>query len=241
MSPANYPMSPATRDSRPATILPHTPAVEDYLKVIWSLQQTAAPVATSRIANRLDVSAASVTSMVKRLADQELLLHERYRGATLTAEGEAAALRVIRRHRVIESFLADVLGYPWDRVHDEAERLEHAASDELIDRLAALLGRPARDPHGSAIPNAAGELDRAAHPALAELAPNEIAQVVEVQADEPEQLRYLGTLGLYPGARVEVVERAPFDGPLVLRVDGERQYLSHPLAACIRVTRAATA
>lgn len=213
----------------------HTPAVEDYLKAIWSLQQAAAPVATSSIANRLGVSAASVTSMVKRLAEQELLVHEPYRGARLTTAGETAALRVIRRHRIIESFLADVLGYAWDRVHEEAERLEHAASDELIDRLAGLLGRPARDPHGSAIPTAAGELDRAAHPTLAELPRGESARVIEVQVAEPEQLRYIGSLGLYPGARVEVIERAPFDGPLVLRVQGEQQYLAHPLAARIRV------
>ena len=213
----------------------HTPAVEDYLKAIWTLQQSSSPVATSHIANRLGVSSASVTAMVKRLADQELVLHEPYRGVRMTPGGETAALRVIRRHRIIESFLADVLGYAWDRVHAEAERLEHAASDELIDRLAGLLGRPDRDPHGSAIPTATGELDQAAHPTLAELAEGRVARVLEVQVEQPEQLRYLGSLGLYPGAEVEVMERAPFEGPLVLHVNGEEQYLAHPLAARIRV------
>lgn len=216
----------------------YTPAVEDYLKAIWMLQQAGAPVATSRIAERLGLSAAAVTAMVKRLAEQRLLRHEPYYGVQLTPAGELAALRVIRRHRILELFLTETLEYPWDRVHDEAEQLEHAASDELIERLARFLGGPERDPHGSAIPTAAGEVDRARHPSLAEITPGEAASILEVQVGEPEQLRYLGSLGLYPGADVHVTERAPFEGPLTLRVNGKDRVLAHPLAAKIRVAPA---
>src|SRR3712207_2885218 len=133
-----------------------------------------------------------------------------------SAAGELAALRIIRRHRVLELFLVDKLGYEWDRVHDEAERLEHAASDELIERLARLLGEPTRDPHGSAIPTAEGEVDRGAYPALGDLDPGESRRVLEVQVQEPEQLRYLGSLQLRPGAEVRVVEKSPFEGPVSL-------------------------
>ena len=213
----------------------YTPAVEDYLKAIWILQQSETPVATSRIAERLELTAAAVTAMVKRLAEQGLLRHERYQGVRLTPAGELAALRIIRRHRVLELFLAETLGYAWDRVHDEAERLEHAASDELIERLAQLLGGPARDPHGSAIPTASGEMDCVQYPTLADLAAGSAGRVLEVQVHEPEQLRYLGTLQLYPGAEVEVTEHAPFDGPLSLRVNGEPRVLARALAERIRV------
>jgi len=213
----------------------YSPVVEDYLKAVWNLQQTEAPVATSRIAERLGLSAAAVTAMIKRLAEQKLLRHEPYYGVRLTAVGELAALRIIRRHRVLELFLAEVLGYEWDRVHDEAERLEHAASDELIERLARLLGEPERDPHGSAIPTREGEMDQSRYPALAELEPGDQTRVLEVEVQEAEQLRYLGSLDLYPGAEVEVTGKSPFEGPISLRVNGEPQVISHALAQRIRV------
>jgi DtxR family Mn-dependent transcriptional regulator len=199
-----------------------SPVVEDYLKAIWMLQQLESPVSTSRIAERLQLTAAAVTAMVKRLAEQKLLRHEPYYGVTLTATGELAALRIIRRHRVLELFLSEMLGYEWDRVHEEAERLEHAASDELIERLARLLGEPERDPHAD-------------YPALSEIAMGEPVRVLEVQVSEPEQLRYLGSLDLYPGARVVVTARAPFEGPLSLQVNGREQVLSRALADRIRV------
>ena len=208
----------------------YTPVVEDYLKAIWTLQQSEAPVSTSRIAERLGLTAAAVTAMVKRLAENGLLRHEPYYGVRLTPAGELAGLRIIRRHRVLELFLTEKLGYEWDRVHDEAERLEHAASDELIERLARLLGEPERDPHGAAIPTAEGEVDRAVYPSLADLTAGESVRIVEVRVHEPEQLRYLGSLDLYPGARVEVVETAPFDGPISLTVNGAPCVLSRSLA-----------
>lgn len=213
----------------------YSSVVEDYLKAIWMLQQSEAPVATSRIAEHLGLSSAAVTAMVKRLAEQGLLQHEPYYGVRLTQEGELASLQVVRRHRVLELFLVEVLGYEWDRVHEEAERLEHAASDELIERLARLLGEPDRDPHGSAIPSASGEMEQVDYPLLAELVPGTAARVVEVRVQEPEQLRYVGSLGLYPDARVEVVECAPFEGPISLRVNREPRVIARALAERIRV------
>ena len=208
----------------------YTPVVEDYLKAIWALQQADAPVSTSRIAERLGVSAAAVTAMVKRLAENDLLRHEPYYGVLLTPAGELASLRIIRRHRVLELFLTEKLGYEWDCVHDEAERLEHAASDELIERLARLLGEPERDPHGSAIPTAEGEVDKAVYPSLADLAVGDAVRIVEVAVHEAEQLRYLGSLDLYPGALVQVTDSAPFDGPISLTVNGEPRVLARALA-----------
>jgi DtxR family transcriptional regulator, Mn-dependent transcriptional regulator len=213
----------------------YTPVVEDYLKAIWMLQQQESPVSTSRIAERLGLTAAAVTAMIKRLAEQGLLRHEPYYGVRLTAQGELAALRIIRRHRVLELFLAEKLGYEWDRVHDEAERLEHAASDELIERLARLMGEPERDPHGNAIPTAQGEVDTSRYPALGDLEPGHPRRVLEVEVEEPEQLRYLGSLDLYPGAEVEVVRKSPFEGPVSLQVNGSPQVISHSLAQRIRV------
>ena len=213
----------------------YTPVVEDYLKAIWMLQQQESPVSTSRIAERLELTPAAVTAMIKRLDEQGLLRHEPYYGVRLMAAGELAALRIIRRHRVLELFLAETLGYAWDRVHDEAERLEHAASDELIERLARLLGEPERDPHGNAIPTAQGEMDTSRYPALGDLEPGESRRVLEVEVEEAEQLRYLGSLDLYPGAEVEVVRKSPFEGPVSLQVNGSPQVISHELAQRIRV------
>ena len=127
-------------------------SIEDYLKVIFELEVVGGVAGTNEIASSLNIAPASVSGMVRRLAELGLIAHERYRGARLTKAGRRAALRTIRRHRVIESYLTTALGYTWDRVHDEAERLEHAASDELIDRMAAAIGEPSTDPHGSPIP-----------------------------------------------------------------------------------------
>lgn len=210
--------------------------VEDYLKSIWMLQQGGGEaVSTSRIAERLGLTAAAVTAMVKRLAEQHLVSHEPYYGVRLTAPGELAALRIIRRHRVLELFLQQVLGYDWDRVHDEAERLEHAASDELIERLARFLGEPDRDPHGASIPTIDGEVDTTEHPVLSELEPGRRMLVLEVTTGDSEHLRYLGSLDLYPGATVEVLERAPFRGPITIAVNDARRVLAYDLAERIRI------
>lgn len=218
-----------------------TPAVEDYLKTIWMLQQVETPVSTSRIAERLELSAAAVTAMVKRLAQQKLLHHEPYYGVRLTAFGELAALRVIRRHRILELFLAEVLGYTWDRVHAEAERLEHAVSDHMIERLAGLLGKPERDPHGNVIPTVEGEMDVAVYSTLADMAPGETGCVVEVRVQESEQLRCLGSLDLYPGARVEIMDRVPREGPVSLMVNGTLRVVPWVLAEQVYIAPAENA
>jgi DtxR family Mn-dependent transcriptional regulator len=197
---------------------PLTAPVEDYLKVIFELGAGGGVAGTNEIASTLGVAPASVSGMVRRLADQGLIAHERYRGVQLTKAGRLAALRTIRRHRVIEAYLTTALGYPWDRVHDEAERLEHAASDELIDRMAAAIGEPTTDPHGAPIPTRDGTLDEPALQTLDAVAVGSRVCIQRVGDRDPEQLRYLAELGIMPGRRVEVLARAPFDGPISLRV-----------------------
>jgi DtxR family Mn-dependent transcriptional regulator len=215
----------------------YTAPVEDYLKVIYEIERQAGAAATNDIAQRLAIAPASVSGMVRRLADQGLLEHERYRGVRLTESGRRVALRTIRRHRVIEAYLTKALGYPWDLVHDEAERLEHAASDELIDRMAAAIGEPATDPHGAPIPTREGEIDEGTPLTLAELALGEHARVVRVSDDDAPRLRYLSEVGLTPGADVLILSRAPFGGPLALRVSGVERLIGPTLAAVVMVER----
>ncbi|UCF21589.1 MAG: metal-dependent transcriptional regulator [Gemmatimonadota bacterium] len=213
----------------------HSRAVEDYLKAIRHLQREDAPVSTSSLAQQLDRTPASVTNMVKSLAEQGLVDHEPYHGVRLSASGERAALRIIRRHRVIESYLIERLGYSWDRVHAEAERLEHAASDELVERMAEALGHPALDPHGSPIPSAKGELTEERHPRLSEMPEGATVIVREVSDADEGRLRYLAELGLFPGTRVEVLEPEPYEGPMRVRVAGEERSLGLNLAEIVRV------
>jgi DtxR family Mn-dependent transcriptional regulator len=210
-------------------------AVEDYLKAIRILQTEGGPVSTSALAQRLGRSPASVTNMVKSLAERGLVDHEPYHGVRLSEQGEREALRIIRRHRVIEAYLIEKLGYSWDEVHAEAERLEHAASDEMVERMAAVLGHPKLDPHGSPIPTAEGVVSETRHPPLSELGEGEVAVVREVSDADEGRLRYLAELGLYPGTRVKVLDSEPFEGPIRVKVDGEERSLGRGLAEIIRV------
>ena len=196
-----------------------TAPAEDYLKAIYELERSGNAAGTNEIAAQLAIAPASVSGMVRRLADQGLIEHERYHGVRLTDAGRRAALRTLRRHRIIEAYLAQALGYAWDRVHDEAERLEHAASDELIDRMAAAIGEPARDPHGAPIPTREGSVDEPRLTSIDELAVGERARVRRVSDRDGDRLRYLAELGMTPGTTFEVVERAPFDGPITVRLD----------------------
>ena len=214
-----------------------TGPVEDYLKAIFDLERSGTAAETNAIARRLDIAPASVSGMVRRLARQGLITHERYYGARLTAAGRRAALQTIRRHRVIEAYLTEALGYSWDRVHDEAERLEHAASDELIDRMAKAIGEPATDPHGAPIPSREGTLREKAAIPLASLPEGATAKVERVSDHSAERLRYLAELGVVPGATVKLVERAPFDGPITVKVDATKKTIGSELAAQILVTR----
>jgi DtxR family Mn-dependent transcriptional regulator len=212
-----------------------SPAVEDYLKAIYQLSGQGTAASTSALAERLGVAAGSVTGMLKRLAEQGLVEHTRYYGARLTPAGEAHALRTIRHHRVLELFLVEVLGYSWDRVHDEAERLEHAVSEELIDRMAGVLGEPGQDPHGAPIPTASGELHEVALPSLLEIDIGVPAVLRQVPDDDSAALRYFATLELVPGAHVAVLERAPFEGPVRLRVGMRECSIGTRLASKVRV------
>lgn len=209
---------------------PLTGQAEDYLKAIYELEQRGSAAGTNDIAARLGIAAASVSGMVQRLARLGVVRAERYRGARLTATGRAAALRLIRRHRIIECYLVDRLGFGWDDVHDEAERLEHAASDELIARMAEAIGNPTEDPHGAPIPTAAGEVDETRLASIADLASGEHATVVRVSDRDPAFLRYLDGMGIRPGASVTVLEKSPFDGPVRLRVGGTEHAVGTPAA-----------
>jgi len=206
-------------------------AIEDYLKAIYDMERAGEKVTTSALATRLGVQPASVTGMTKRLADMDLVTHIPYGAATLTFEGRREALSVIRHHRLIERFLADTLDVPWDEVHEEAHKLEHAVSDALVDRIEAFLGHPATCPHGSPIPSSDGEIVEAAQISLAELPIGQPAIVSEVDDEAAVLLRYLGELGLRPGTAVETLNVAPFDGPITYRVADQTR------SAGARVTR----
>jgi DtxR family Mn-dependent transcriptional regulator len=201
-----------------AATAPLSGPVEDYLKAIYDLERDAHPAATNDIAERLAISPASVSGMMRRLSEQGLITHEPYRGARLTADGRRAALRTLRRHRILECYLTEVLGYPWDRVHDEAEQLEHAASEELIERMAKALGDPLRDPHGAPIPSRDGVVEDAPRRTLADAAIGERVRVRQVMDENGERLRYLAELGIRPGSIIRLLDRAPFDGPITLWV-----------------------
>lgn len=215
-----------------------TPAVEDYLKAIYQLAEGDAAVGTSAIADRLGVAPGSVTGMLKRLGQQGLVEHERYQGARLTGAGRREAIRMIRRHRILELFMVEVLGYTWDQVHAEAERLEHAVSDGMVDRMAHVLGDPEVDPHGHPIPSSHGLIRVPAFPSLADLEPGDTGTLRRVSDEDPEALRYLARLNLIPGVQVEVLERMPFKGPVRVRVGETEEMIGLELAARLRIEKA---
>lgn len=209
---------------------PLSRSAEDYLKAIYRLSEGGRPASTSQIAEALALAAPSVSGMIKRLSEQGLLAHEPYRGVTLTPQGRREAVRMVRRHRLIESYLVGFLGYRWDDVHDEAERLEHAVSDELVERMAAVLGHPTTDPHGDPIPGADGAEPVALLVPLAEVPPGTDAEIRRVDTSDAERLRYLAAIGLVPGTQLRVLDHQPFRGPLTLALDGREQVLGHDLA-----------
>jgi DtxR family Mn-dependent transcriptional regulator len=221
-------MSPALR-SEPEL----TRSVEDYLKTIYRLTGQGGFAATTDIAGILAVAPPSVSGMVKRLSEAGLIEHVPYRGVQLTNQGRRAALRTIRRHRVLELYLTKFLGYDWDHVHDEAERLEHAVSDTLIDRMAAALGDPAYDPHGAPIPTADGDIEEAALVTLADAPVGAVVVVRQVADDDPERLRYVAHLGLTPGVRLAITARHPFNGPTMVSVDGVERIVGQELARAL--------
>lgn len=213
-----------------------TQAVEDYLKTIYELQAGDKQVSTTALAERLGVAPASVTGMVKKLATMKLVVHQPYQGVTLTRAGETIALEVVRHHRLVESYLSEALGVPWDQVHAEADKWEHVLSEDLEDRIDALLGHPTTDPHGAPIPARDGSLPAGEFRRLVDLPVGETAVVAEVSDHDPALLRYLGEMGLYPQVRVSVVSAAPFEGPLTVRVGKSEHALGREVAGHILVS-----
>ncbi len=197
-----------------------TKSTEDYLKAIFELEFTTGAAQTRAIADALEIAPPSVSGMVKRLSESGLLEHVPYKGVQLTGSGKQAALRILRRHRILETYLTSKLGYAWDSVHQEAERLEHAVSDELIERMAMALGNPRHDPHGAPIPTPAGEMEHEELVTLADVPEGELAELRRVSDKDPGLLRYLASLGLKPGVTLEVGARQPFRGPLAIRLLG---------------------
>lgn len=208
-------------------------AVEDYLKNIYLLSFHHTPVTTSRIASRLGVATASVSAMLRRLTEAELLVRSGGRGHVLTEHGEAHALHVVRRHRLLETYLGQQLGMSWDEVHDEAEMLEHALSDRLTDRIDEALGHPSRDPHGDPIPPSAGDHVEDWTGRLQDAPHGARFRVERVLDEDSDALRYLADLGIRPGVTLEVGERAPFGGPLWVTIEDRQHALGAPLTGIV--------
>ncbi len=211
-------------------------AIQDYAKAIYALERRAdGPVSTNDLAERLGVTPASVSAMLKKLAERGLVEHVPYKGVLLTAEGRRVALEVMRHHRLLETYLAEHLGVPWDRVHAEAEALEHVISEDLEARIAAKLGEPTHDPHGDPIPSADLRIDEGESHALESLQAGATGRFVRVSDEDPEMLRYLDERGVRLGDDLEVVDRQPFGGPLTVRFGGTLHTLGGGLARAMRV------
>jgi DtxR family Mn-dependent transcriptional regulator len=213
-----------------------SPAMQDYAKAIYSLEtRSGGAVSTTALAERLRITPASVSAMLHRLAEQGLVEYEPYRGTHLTEQGRRVALEVLRHHRLLETFLAQELGVPWDRVHDEAEVLEHVISEDLEQRIAAKLGDPLRDPHGDPIPGPDLRIDEAPTEGLADLPTGARGRLVRVSDASPEMLRYLDELGIGLGDIFEIVETPRFGGPLTVRFGERTHMIGGQLAAAMRV------
>lgn len=207
-------------------------AVEDYIKAIYRLEKEEGGkgVSTTKIAREMEVSSASVTNMIKRLADLGLVKYRSYYGTTLTDAGKKIALEIIRHHRLLELYLKEVLGYSWDEVHDEAENLEHHISEQFEDKIAELLDNPTHDPHGDPIPSKDGVMPEIATRPLSEVEKGEKLMIGRVVDQDPELLRYLEEIGLIPGIEVEVIDVAPFKGPITLKLERKKQVVGYEVA-----------
>ena len=212
-----------------------TDGMQNYLKTIYRLQERDGVVSTSSLAMALGVAAPSATGMIKKLAQCRVVRHTPYQGVLLTKTGTRIALEVIRHHRLLELYLTASLGFGWDAVHDEAERLEHVISEDFEERIFEVLGRPTRDPHGEPIPAKDGTVPTWNHDCLADLEPGASGTIRQVRESSPEMLRYLGAWGLVPDAPIQVLDKAPFNGPLTVKVGPITHALGRDLAQHIRV------
>lgn len=216
-----------------------TRSQQDYLKALYLLHGDQRPVPTRDLAQRLGISSPSVSEMVARLTAQGLVEHDRYRGQQLTREGKKVALELVRHHRLLEMFLVKVLGYTWDEVHDEAERLEHVISERMEARIFELLGRPELDPHGHAIPSLTGKVRSLSERPLSECGSGETVVVQGVSDDDPGRLRELERRGLLPGTRIEVAKTSEYEGPIECRIKGRPASVPLGLARAVFVEAAA--
>ncbi|MEO9886180.1 MAG: metal-dependent transcriptional regulator [Balneola sp.] len=205
-------------------------SVEDYLKAIYLLEIEDKSATTNSIAEALSVSSASVTNMFKKLAKLKLINHKSYRGAELTKAGEKIALEVIRHHRLLELYLKEMMGYSWDEVHDEAEKLEHHISEQFEDKIAELLNDPTHDPHGDPIPSKEGVVPQMASLAITDAQEKESYIIGRVRDQDPELLRYLEKSGIIPGVKVTVLEKAPFDGPVKIKLEDRETTIGNSVA-----------
>ncbi|NIR50131.1 metal-dependent transcriptional regulator [candidate division KSB1 bacterium] len=213
-----------------------TQTVQDYLKIIYKLGSKGETVTTNAIAERLNVSQASVTGMIKKLAELKLVTHTPYRGVELTQAGRKIALEIIRHHRLLELYLAQALGYSWDEVHDEAEKLEHVISEDFETRMAEALGNPTTDPHGAPIPSKDGEIVERSLVPLTQAKAGQRVTIEQVSDSDPTMLRYLGDLGIYPKVEIDVLEKAPFDGPLLIQLGDNQHHLGETVTDNILVS-----
>jgi DtxR family Mn-dependent transcriptional regulator len=211
-------------------------AVEDYLKAIFKLETPEKGVATTRLAEAMEVSSASTTNMIKRLAKMGLVDYQSYKGARLTEAGRKIALEIIRHHRLLELYLMEIMGYSWDEVHDEAEKLEHHISEQFEDKIAELLGDPTHDPHGDPIPTKDGIMPEMQEQPLVQAEENHSYIIGRVKDQDPERLRYLEKEGLLPGVKLTIKEKAPFNGPLTLLVEDEEKVIGRDLASTLFIT-----
>ncbi len=214
----------------------YSKANEDFLKAVYLLLQDQDRVQTSVLADALGISAPSTTEMAKKLAKVDLVVHEPYRGVWLTEAGERVALEMVRKHRLLELFLVHTLGYAWDEVHEEAEQLEHAVSDRLMQRIADYLGNPRYDPHGDPIPGPEGNIQERELTPLTQWPAQEKGLVARLRDQSPDMLRYLDEKGLVIAAQVVVLKTDPFDGPITLLVDGHEQVIGQNVAQVVFVS-----
>jgi len=214
----------------------YTESIENYLKTIYEIQKETDKVTTNSVSEKLGVAPASITSMMKKLSEKKLITYKRYQGVKLTGPGQKIALEVIRHHRLVELYLAEALGVPWDKVHEEAEKWEHVLSEDLEDRMDKALGHPTRDPHGSPIPSRDGTVIELESIPLIELQPGQSGVIAEVSDHDPDLLRYVGKMGLYPKTKLKVLSIEPFNGPIKIKVDGSEHVLGSGAAQYVFVT-----
>ncbi len=205
-------------------------SVEDYLKVIYVLESEGSGATTNNIAEMMEVSSASVTNMLKRLAGLNLIEHKSYKGAKLTDAGMKIALEILRHHRLLELYLKEIMGYSWDEVHDEAEKLEHHISEQFEDKIAELLNHPTHDPHGDPIPTKDGVMPEMASLPLADADIDQQYIIGRVKDQDPELLRYLEKMGIIPGVKIQILDKAPFNGPVQVKLEDDEKTIGFNIA-----------